>query len=89
MSQENVIEMPSSPQPLSDAEKLKIRGLQLKLANITASKLKLKADFDELEKTEAKTVEEYTQFLDQFSSIKDKYGLDYDTLDWVSLKKEG
>lgn len=89
MSQENVIEMPSSPAPFSDAEKLKIRNFQLKIANITSAKLKLKDDFSEVEKSEAKVVKEYDQFLEQFSSFKDKYGLDYETLDWVLLSDKG
>lgn len=89
MSHENVAKMPSPPVVLSDSEKLKIRDIQLKLANITASKLKLKSDFEELEKMEAKSVEEYNQFLNQFSAHKDKYGLDYETLNWVPLDKKG
>lgn len=89
MSQENVLEMPSSPASLSDSEKLKIRDIQLKIANITASKLKLKSDFEALEKMEAKSAEEYNQFIEQFSAHKDKYGLDYETLSWVALDKKG
>lgn len=89
MSQENVVEMPSSPASLSDSEKLKIRDIQLKIANITASKLKLKSDFEALEKMEAKSAEEYNKFIEQFSAHKDKYGLDYETLSWVALDKKG
>lgn len=89
MSHENVVGMPSFPAALSDSEKLKIRNVQLRIANVTASKLKLKIDFEELEKMEAKSVEEYNQFLDQFSAHKDKYGLDYETLNWVPLEKKG
>lgn len=89
MSHENELRIPSFPAALSDSEKLKIRNVQLRIANVTASKLKLKSDFEELEKIEKKSVEEYNQFLEQFSAHKDKYGLDYETLNWVPLDKKG
>lgn len=86
MSQEDVIKTPPAPRPLSDSEKLEVRGIQLRLANIATGRLRIRVDSEELEKAEAKAVEKYTQFLDRFSSEKGKYGLDYDTLDWVPLE---
>lgn len=89
MSENKVLEMPIEPIALTDSEKLKLRDVQLKISNITASKLKLQADFSELEKLETKAVEEYNKFLEQYYGYKDKYGLDYETLNWVPLSEKG
>jgi hypothetical protein len=89
MSDDKVVEMNHLPVPLTDSQKLKLRDIQLKIANITSSKLKMQADFAELDKLEAKAVEQYNNFLSRYSEYKEEYGLDYETLNWVPLKERG